>query len=71
MVVVTNEPHAKMVLRNRRLIQTYNKALRDDSLEDLERVKRLLQLEIIQQAGSKNVRFLQVVLDNVNRKLSA
>ncbi len=46
-------------------------ALRDDSLEDLERVKRLLQLEIIQQAGSKNVRFLQVVLDNVNRKLSA
>ena len=54
-----------MVLRNRRLIQTYNKALRDDSLEDLERVKRLLQLEIIQQAGSKNVRFLQVVLDNV------
>lgn len=71
MVVVTNEPHAKIVLRNRRLIQTYNKALRDDSLEDLERVKRLLQLEIIQQAGSKNVRFLQVVLDNVNRKLSA
>ena len=71
MKVVKNEQHVKMVLRNRRLIQTYNKALRDDSLEDLERVKRLLQLEIIQQAGSKNVRFLQVVLDNVNRKLSA
>lgn len=71
MVVKKNEEHAKMVLRNRRLIQTYNKALRDDSLEDLERVKRLLQLEIIQQAGSKNVRFLQVVLDNVNRKLAA
>ncbi len=71
MVVKKNEEHTKMVLRNRRLIQTYNKALRDDSLEDLERVKRLLQLEIIQQAGSKNVRFLQVVLDNVNRKLSA
>ncbi|HJA40215.1 MAG TPA: hypothetical protein H9667_01610 [Firmicutes bacterium] len=71
MKVVKNEQHAKMVLRNRRLIQRYNMALRDDSLEDLERVKRLLQLEIIQQAGSKNVRFLQVVLDNVNRKLSA
>lgn len=65
MVVKKNEEHAKMVLRNRRLIQRYNMALRDDSLEDLERVKRLLQLEIIQQAGSKNVRFLQVVLDNV------
>ena len=65
MKVVKNEQHAKMVLRNRRLIQRYNMALRDDSLEDLERVKRLLQLEIIQQAGSKNVRFLQVVLDNV------
>ena len=65
MVVKKNEEHTKMVLRNRRLIQTYNMALRDDSLEDLERVKRLLQLEIIQQAGSKNVRFLQVVLDNV------
>lgn len=71
MKVVKNEQHTKMVLRNRRLIQRYNMALRDDSLEDLERVKRLLQLEIIQQAGSKNVRFLQVVLDNVNRKLSA
>lgn len=71
MVVKKNEEHTKMVLRNRRLIQRYNMALRDDSLEDLERVKRLLQLEIIQQAGSKNVRFLQVVLDNVNRKLSA
>ncbi|WP_191507133.1 hypothetical protein [Faecalicoccus pleomorphus] len=65
MVVKKNEEHTKMVLRNRRLIQRYNMALRDDSLEDLERVKRLLQLEIIQQAGSKNVRFLQVVLDNV------
>ena len=65
MVVKKNEEHTKMVLRNRRLIQRYNMALRDDSLGDLERVKRLLQLEIIQQAGSKNVRFLQVVLDNV------
>ena len=65
MVVKKNEEHTKMVLRNRRLIQRYNMALRDDSLEDLECVKRLLQLEIIQQAGSKNVRFLQVVLDNV------
>ena len=65
MVVKKNEEHTKMVLRNRRLIQRYNMALRDDSLEDLERVKRLLQLEIIQQAGSKNVRFLQVVSDNV------
>lgn len=71
MVVKKNEEHTKMVLRNRRLIQTYNKALRDDSLEDLERVKRLLQLEIIQQAGSKNVRFLQNLLDKVDKRLAA
>lgn len=71
MVVKKNEEHTKMVLRNRRLIQRYNMALRDDSLEDLERVKRLLQLEIIQQAGSKNVRFLQNLLDKVDKRLAA
>ena len=70
MVVVTNEQHAKMVLRNRRLIQNYNEALRDGNFKKMERIKRQLELEIMQQEGSRNVRFLRLVLENVNRKLS-
>lgn len=71
MKVVTNEKHKEMVLRNRRLIQSYNKALRDGGEGDLKRVKSQLELEINKQFGSKNVLFLQHVLKNVNRTLSA
>lgn len=70
MVVKKNDEHIKMVLRNRRLIQSYNKALRDGNNECLGQVKRQLEFEIMQQEGSRNVRFLQLVLENVNRKLS-
>lgn len=71
MVVVTNEPHAKMVLRIRRLIQRYNKALRDGNNECLGQVKRQLELEIVQQDGITNVVFLQSLLDKVDKRLAA
>lgn len=71
MVVKKNEEHTKMVLRNRRLIQTYNKALRDGNFKKMKRIKRQLELEIIQQSGSMNTVFLQNLLDKVDKRLAA
>ena len=69
MVVKKNEEHTKMVLRNRRLMTSYLEAVRDKNLESLKLVKNRLELEIASQGNSKNVKFLQVVLDNVKKHL--
>ena len=58
-----------MVLRNRRLMTSYLEAVRDKNLESLKLVKNRLELEIASQGNSKNVKFLQVVLDNVKKHL--
>lgn len=71
MVVKKNEEHTKMVLRNRRLIQRYNMALRDGNFKKMKRIKRQLELEIIQQSGSMNTVFLQNLLDKVDKRLAA
>ena len=71
MVVKKNEEHTKMVLRNRRLIQRYNKALRDGNFKKMKRIKRQLELEIIQQSRSMNTVFLQNLLDKVDKRLAA
>ena len=67
--VNTNEQHSIIAVRNRRLMTSYLEAVRDKNLEPLKLVKNRLELEIASQGNSKNVKFLQVVLDNVKKHL--
>jgi hypothetical protein len=69
MTIYTNKEHTEMALRNRRLLKYYHVAMRDGDFKNLKRIKRQLELEIMKQGHSKNVRFLKLVLDNVSKKL--